>query len=301
MNSFTKKTAKAVVSTVILCSLLFGATACDKGKQPAADAPTSPAVSQSADATPSASVAVTPAPVDTSLTQAQKDAALKQFADKPLGIDPASVPVPADVTAAFGEKASANLVHDTLLFEQKTDGFHQLQVVSTPVDKASMAGIVSAQLSPMMTPDALSDTMKQFSSPAGTSVIPMFSDEDLNGIKVGDNTYHPTGDAGFFFRYGTPLVTLGTASADVVRNGQTMKVGTANVSQTVEFTLAAKEGSVTDRFVRSINLIATDDGHWLVSGYEIGNIINPEDKNLPKEQQRKLPFLTATANGQAGK
>lgn len=62
MNSFTKKAAKAMVSTVVLGGLLFGTTACNNNSDhPAESAPTSPAVSQSA--TPSAAPTESKAPV----------------------------------------------------------------------------------------------------------------------------------------------------------------------------------------------------------------------------------------------
>jgi hypothetical protein len=275
MNSFTTRIAKAAVTGIVLSSVLI-TTACGSGNQPAAT-PQSPAQSQSADATPSAMATPTPAPINNSLTQAQKDAALKQFADKPLGIDPASVSFPADVTAAFGDKASANLVHDTLLFEQKADGFHQLQVLPRTVDMNSMAGIVNAELSPMMTPEVLGETVKQFSSPNGTAVIPMFTAEDFNGMSVNGKTYHPVSD-GFMFNYGKPVVTMGTATVDVVQNGQTIKVKTANVSMQADILIGAKEGVVKVNQVRSLNLIAGPDGHWLVAAFNYPTTITATDK-----------------------
>ena len=265
MNSFSKKAAKAMVSTAILGSLLFTATACDNGNQPAASDTASPVASQSETPAPLSTAAQTAAPVDNTLTQAQKDAILKDAADKPLGIDPASVPVPADVKRAFPE-ASANLVRDALVFQAGAQGFKQLQVFPLGTPESITAGVTQT-LGPLTMPETLASLIKDVNSPDGTPVIPGFTqDQATNGIVVDGKVYHAIGQ-GVLFNKPTVAVSLAKETMPLTQNDQTIQVPLAHVTMEFDITVPCKEGTVVVPTKVHYNFTSTPDGHWLLQGY----------------------------------
>lgn len=268
MKTF-KSIAKTAISGIVLTGVLM-ITACGGGNDHPTPAPSStPDVTASASATASETPTPTmPPSADTSLTQAQKDAIVKSATDKPLGIDPASIVVPDDIKASFGEKAAANLVHDGLAFQQMTDGFHQLQTLPRTVDMKFMEATISAKLSPLTTTETLADIIKEFNSPQGTSVVAMLSDSDAKGITVDGTIYHPRGD-GFFISYGQPEVEISTQTMPVTQNGNTIQIHPVIFKQAADINIPAKEGVVKVSEKRYYNLVPTPDGHWLVAGWRI--------------------------------
>lgn len=233
------KVAKAAVSSAVLVGLLL-TTACGNDSRAATAAPDSPSASQGGTA-----------------------------ADKPLGIDPASVPVPADVTAAFGEKASANLVHDALAFQAAAESFHQLQVLPLKASAESIAADINLQLGQLTTPKTLADITKEANSPDGSPVIPGFTqDQAANGIAVDGKTYHAIGQ-GVSFSNGKPVVSLSKETTPVTQNEQTVQGPVATVAIDVNIAIPAKEGTVNAVSKCVYNLIPTPDGHWLVAGYRV--------------------------------